>query len=155
MGKEGQQTRQGVLGQPGGEDHFSSEKNRLSTPEPPECFLQIRFPDATRQQLQKALWCGAGNSAVVTDTPAALSTPRFENPTPRQGVSAREEKKGTQKARASSSLQGAQLSPRNMPALSHEATPQGLAGWRQWGGTSFMPLGVQKVCMCLFRTKPV
>lgn len=121
-------------------------KKTDSKPEPPEGFPGPTYHNS--KGLSGVQW-----KLRLQQVPLLLlSTPKAWVAPGR--TSAPGEKKGAQKARASLSLRGTLSGLRNAPAISQAATPQG-PRWLRGGGLSFMSLGVRKVCVCLFSTKPV
>ena len=154
--RQGRAAGRGLLSQPRGQDPFSSEENRLSKPEPPEGFLLIHFPGPTchnSKGLSDVQWKLRFQQVPLR----LLSTPRFENPRPEWPLVGRQHQEKRKEPRkhgpASASEETCQAPETRLLFFTHGHTPG--PGWPRGEGLSFMSLGVQKVCVCLFSTKPV
>lgn len=143
------------------EGHFSAGASGFPSGEAPECLLRMPFPGPLSIATVRGSLMWNWRTCSDYNHLAALITPKLESQRPKrpQAVSEQEENKEAQEAGVSnspsSSLPGAKLSPRHRPDTSYMATPHGLAFCREGGRVPFVFLGVQKVCVCLFRTKPI
>lgn len=147
----------GVLGEPGPKGHFSSsERIQALKTRTTRVFPKTPFPNPSSSAARRGSLVWSLTNGSYSRHPSCF----WADPSLRAG-SLRDPREGRTQRHPKS--KGQQLQPQRSRAEPQkarllfytQATPHGQAFCRGGGGTPFMSLDGQKVCVCLFRTKPI